>query len=217
MSIYQSNRAKDEQKSFLILHGLNGSPEGHWQYWLAEELQKRGHLVSFPQLPSSESPNFLYWLSLLHLEMQAAEPGVTVIAHSLGAYLWLYYASIAGAVRAERVLLVAPPGVNEIKATGRVRGLLESELSPTRIHSASKDLLLVASEADPYCKAGVRSVYANPLGLEYLELPEWAAHVNIDSGFGPWPAVLKWSLGGAKSAFLSVDAGYLDEALLRSS
>ncbi len=214
---YQYKKIKNENKSFLILHGLNGSPKEHWQYWLAEELHEMGHSVSFPTLPSSESPNLLYWLSLLHLEMQAAGPDVTVIAHSLGAYLWLQYASIAGAVRAERVLLVAPPGLNEIRATGRVRDLPDIELSPTRIHSTSKRTLLVASEADPYSRAGARQEYANPLGLEYVELPEWAAHINIESGFGEWPSVLQWALGAPNSVFLNTNTRYFKEPMLKSS
>lgn len=30
---------------FLIMHGWNGSPPGHWQYWLVQELRKKGELV----------------------------------------------------------------------------------------------------------------------------------------------------------------------------
>ena len=38
--------------AYLILHGWqNHRPEGHWQRWLAGELEARGHVVRYPQLP----------------------------------------------------------------------------------------------------------------------------------------------------------------------
>ena len=197
------------RRSFLILHGLDGSPEGHWQHWLAGELASRGHDVCFPEFPTNENPNLLYWLGLLHLELLMLEADSTILAHSLGAYLWLHYASLPGATRAGRVLLVAPPGVEELRDSRRVRHLPESELVPTRIHSAAREILLVSTERDPYCAAGAENVYARPLGLRHLSLPSWAGHVNVSSGFGEWRAALEWSLGAGDEVLAATGAEHL--------
>lgn len=187
------------RNALLLIHGLDGSGEGHWQHWLAHKAAERGLNVHFPELPSKESPNLLYWLSLLHLEAVAAGAQTTLVTHSLGAYLWLHYASLKGAQRLDRVLLVAPPGETEVRESGRVRGLLNIPLDAARIRSAAREVLVIGTANDPYNQKGAEQSYAKPLGLPYLGLPASAGHINIESGFGPWPFALEWTQKRKKS------------------
>ena len=54
---------------------------------------------------------------------------------------------------------------------------------------------LVAGDDDAYCPEGVQAVYGDPLGLTAEVLPG-AAHLDLDAGYGSWPAVLEWCLDG---------------------
>lgn len=49
----------------------------------------------------------------------------------------------------------------------------------------------MASDNDPYCPEGAPAVFATPLGLDSDLLPG-GAHLDLDAGYGPWPAVLDW-------------------------
>lgn len=180
--------------SFVILHGLDGSPEGHWQMWLAAELKKRGCEVLAADLPHKSRPDLAVWLDEMHRILKTAGRGAVVVAHSLGALSWLHYASMPDAVRVLRVLLVAPPGGCDIDRTGRVLGRMNLRFDRRRIHAAADQVLLVGSENDPICTKGFITEYAVPLGLPFLRLGDEARHVNIESGYGPWPFALEWCL-----------------------
>lgn len=184
----------------LILHGWNGSPPGHWQDWLAEELRDAGCAVRFPNLPKCELPCPDRWGAALHPELEAlaALPHGAervVVCHSLGCVLWLREAHrIAPEHRVDRVVLVAPPcpGADVPELVG---------FYPTRAQQADVErasaapTLLVCSDNDPFCPGtGPAEHWGLPLGLE-LDLLPGQGHLNVDAGYGAWPAMADWVLG----------------------
>ena len=98
-----------ESRSFLILHGLEGSGPGHWQTWLTARLRADTERVAYPDLPDAEMPSLHSWRETLNGEL-AAQPDVetVVVCHSLACLLYLHHVADGGA-QAQRVLLVAPP------------------------------------------------------------------------------------------------------------
>ena len=183
----------------LILHGWqNHRPEGHWQRWLAAGLEASGTLVRYPQLPEPDEPVLDDWLAALDEELGGTDPArLTVVTHSLGCLLWLAYAARraeagASAPIARRVVLVAPA------APEVLRGIPEiAEFAPTidddRLRAAlaataSEGATIVAGDADPYCPGGAESVFAKPLGAEFVVVPG-GGHLTIEDGFGPFPLV----------------------------
>ncbi len=191
---------REPSPTFFIVHGLDGSPHGHWQRWLERELLNLGYRVQFPDFPSKEAPHLLSWIEPLHTALSEAGPDVTVIAHSLGAFCWMQYASLSHASRVGRVLLVAPPGMAELDGSHRITGHRLIPLKKERIGRAAQDILIAGSLNDPYCMRGFIDEYAVPLDLPRLSLPDRFGHVNIESGHGPWPFALYWSLAGIRSA-----------------
>ncbi|MET8859900.1 alpha/beta hydrolase [Streptomyces sp. NPDC004579] len=183
------------RRSFLILHGWqNHRPEGHWQHWLAGRLGELGQHVVYPQLPDADDPDLEVWLTELarHLDALRGSERV-VVAHSLGAVLWLHAAArgLPGAVGVDRVLLVAPPSASVLAGLPEIAGFTLTEKGftlpgPTR---------LVAGDDDPYCPEGADAVYGDPLGVPARILPG-AGHLGMDAGYGPWPSVLEWCLDG---------------------
>ncbi|MDX6742043.1 RBBP9/YdeN family alpha/beta hydrolase [Actinocorallia sp. A-T 12471] len=177
----------------LVLHGWqNHRPEGHWERLLAEELAGRGVAVSYPQLPDPDDPDLEVWLGELvrHLD-ELPGPEKVVVCHSLACTLWLH-AAARGLVRADRVLLVAPPSPEFCAGEPEIADFVPPRLSAERVAETGA-VRLAASENDPYCAGGALAVYGRPLGLDGDLLPG-AGHVDLGAGYGRWPSVLAWCL-----------------------
>lgn len=183
----------------LILHGWqNRRPAGHWQHWLADQLDSGGVRVRYPQLPEPDAPVLDDWLDELESQLAGTDPaGLTVVAHSLGCLLWMAYAARraeSGATRAvaRRVLLAAPAaprvlrGVPEIAAFAPV---LDGEAARRALAATALERpIVVASDEDPYCPEGAERCYAIPLALEFV-LVDGGGHLTMDDGYGPFPLV----------------------------
>jgi predicted alpha/beta hydrolase family esterase len=67
------------------------------------------------------------------------------------------------------------------------------------VRAAADTTRLVCSDDDPYCPArGAAEHWARPLDLEVDELPG-AGHLNVEAGYGPWPAMEDWCLGRVRT------------------
>jgi predicted alpha/beta hydrolase family esterase len=180
--------------SFLILHGWqNHRPEAHWQHWLADRLAERGHHVAYPQLPDPDDPALEAWLGALEGQLAALGNGERVVlAHSLSAVLWLHAVArdLPGVADVDRVLLVAPPSATVLVRHPQVTEFAPPPLDGLELPAATR---LVAGDDDPYLPEGAQAAYGDPLGLP-AELLPGAAHLDLDAGYGSWPAVLEWCL-----------------------
>ncbi|GAA4137909.1 RBBP9/YdeN family alpha/beta hydrolase [Leifsonia shinshuensis] len=178
-------------RAFLILHGWdNFRPPGHWQFELAAALRARGERVVYPQLPDAERPEVDAWREAAAAALaEAAADGarVTVVAHSLGAMLWLG-ARPADDSAVERVLLVAPPSPGFLLDNPEVAAF--AALAPSRPGAETR---IVASDADPCNPEGAAAVFAGPLGLPLTTIPD-GGHLTLASGYGTWPSVFEWCL-----------------------
>jgi len=181
---------------FLILHGLGGSNAGHWQVWIAGRLRDQGAWVSFPELPDSDAPQLSAWQEVLErelLELADGDGERVILAHSLGAALWLWHTSRVDVhTRPHRVLLVAPPCTSLHHP--EIAGFLPVDADRSTVAGAAGETRLVCADDDPHCPAGAAAVYGEPLGLE-VELIPGAGHLNSDAGYGPWPHLEAWCLG----------------------
>jgi uncharacterized protein len=179
-------------RSFLILHGLEGSGPGHWQRWLAGRLRQRGENVRFPELPDPYDPKPEEWLAALQPELAALEGERVVLCHSLGCLLWLLNSRDGATGVADRVLLVAPPCTDEVEPVVRFR---PDGVDASHVRAAARATRMLCSDADPYCPAGPAATFGDPLELDY-ELIPGGGHLNTDAGYGPWPEVEEWALRG---------------------
>jgi predicted alpha/beta hydrolase family esterase len=177
-------------RSFLILHGLEGSGPDHWQTWLSGRLRERGEHVRYPDLPDPFDPHPDDWLAALRPELAALEGERIVLCHSLATLLWLLHARSGATDAADRVLLVAPPCTDDVEPVVRFR---PDGVTAEDVRRAAKSTRMLCSDADPYCPAGAASTFGDPLVLDYEVIPG-AGHLNTDAGYGPWPEVESWSL-----------------------
>lgn len=187
-------------RRFLILHGVeNWRPREHWQWWLAEELRRRGEQVLYPQLPSPSSPALDEWLTVLHGELaQLGDGERIVVAHSCSVALWLLATpEITAEEQVDRVALIAPPGPSAF--TAPYRAFLPVGIDRAAVARASYNApIVVSSDNDPYCPEGpgaYTSTYTDALDLNHHVIPN-AGHLSSNEGYGPWPAILNWCLTG---------------------
>src|SRR5436305_476946 len=68
-------------RSFLILHGWQGSGPDHWQTWLARRLADAGEDVRYPDFPEPDFPQVEDWAQTLHAELAECEAECTVLCH----------------------------------------------------------------------------------------------------------------------------------------
>ncbi|WP_327428880.1 alpha/beta hydrolase [Streptomyces sp. NBC_01236] len=192
----KTTKATNVTKNFLILHGWqNRRPDAHWQHWLADRLTELGHHVTYPQLPDPDDPDLEVWLTELvrHLDgLRGAGSERVVLAHSASAVLWLHaVARGVPGLDVDRVLLVAPPSASVLVRLPEIAAFAPPPLDFT----PPGPTLLVAGDDDPYCPEGALAVYGDPLGVP-TEIIPGAAHLDLDAGYGSWPAVLEWCLDG---------------------
>ncbi|MFC6238850.1 RBBP9/YdeN family alpha/beta hydrolase [Longivirga aurantiaca] len=188
---------------FLVLHGLtNRRPEGHWERRLAAALRLAGHVVVYPQLPDTDSPDLTTWLDLLDAELaildEAGDGPLTVVGHSLGAVAWLHAVARGLAVRPARVLLVAPAGHSALADAAPAFALRPADGSPTaeQVAASAGSTLLVWSGDDAWCDEGVDVVFGEPLGIPVVLVPG-GGHLALGDGYGEWPDVIAWAESGA--------------------
>ncbi|MDQ2585999.1 RBBP9/YdeN family alpha/beta hydrolase [Saccharothrix yanglingensis] len=182
----------------LILHGLGGSGPAHWQNWLAGELAHHGGTVDLPQFTGPDSPRLAVWLDELrtHLAAMPTSSERVVVAHSLAGLLWLHHAAgeFDGALRVDRVLLVAPPAPDYADEP-LIHEFLHPAADSGALRRAAASTRLVVGGDDRYCPVGKAKLLAEALRVEVDVILD-GGHLNADSGYGPWAAVLKWVRSG---------------------
>ncbi|MBM7655627.1 RBBP9/YdeN family alpha/beta hydrolase [Neobacillus cucumis] len=176
------------QQHFLIIHGLGGSGQDHWQTWLADTLREKNYQVTYPTFSSYDSPDLKMWLKELDeaIDTIPANTELTVITHSLGCILWLHYAAIKTKKLAKRVILVAPPSPAITLTSAKT--FFPVPLSSDHLSRTAEDILFILSNNDPYCNIEDANNYLS-LAHPSIVIPN-AGHINPASGHGKWQTIL---------------------------
>ncbi|HVV20848.1 MAG TPA: alpha/beta hydrolase [Pseudonocardiaceae bacterium] len=181
----------------LLVHAYAGETTGHWQSWLAGRLAHQGVRVDLLTFTDPDKPVQDYWLAELgeHLDAAPADADRIVLAHGVGAALWLYHAAArpSRSRRVERVLLVAPPGPEWHEAN--VRAFEPAPVDRVGIAQAAATTRLVTSDNDPTRSVDQARALAEELLIEWDVIPG-AGRFDEESGYGHWPAVLDWTRSG---------------------
>lgn len=181
----------------LLAHAYAGQTEHHWQSWLAGRLAHQGVLVDLLTFADPDKPELAYWLDELHEHLDAAPEDAerVVLAHAVGAALWLHHAAArpTPARRVDRVLLVAPPGQQWHEAN--VREFEPAPVDVVGVRQAAAYTRLVTSDNDPTRSVDEARALAERLDVDWDLIPG-AGQIAADSGYGRWPSVLSWATTG---------------------
>lgn len=162
----------------LIIPGLHGSPDGHWQ----TVLQSQTPFARRVEQDNWDAPVLDRWLDRL-ITSAAANPGAIAVAHSLGCILVAHAALRAPQIKIGGALLVAPADVeSNIAAFPQLRNFAPMPTAPLPFPS-----IVVASNNDPFMSLSRATALATEWGSEFVNIGD-AGHINIASGYGYWPA-----------------------------
>jgi hypothetical protein len=156
----------------LIVPGLDGSPEPHWQHWWAATDPKA--LLVDLSTPSRPVP--AVWETEL-ASMILHHPDSILVGHSLGAVLIVRLLATWPHLRVRGAMLVAPA---ETRGKDRVRQF--GAIPELRLDIPT---MVVASRNDPWMAFDRAADLAKAWGSDLVDLG-LAGHINVASGFGPW-------------------------------
>ena len=159
--------------TILIVPGWRDSGPGHWQSLWAEQLPGAVRV----QQDDWITPSRKAWITSITRTILEQPGPVVIAAHSLGCIATTHLPADA-ASRIQGALLVAP-------ADPERRSVL-ADFAPVPYQSLPYRSILVASNNDPYCPVRTAGAYARAWGSEFVRLQN-AGHINLESGFGPWP------------------------------
>ena len=165
--------AMSTSPTIVIVPGWRDSGPGHWQSLWAESIAGAVRV----QQDNWISPTRSAWVSRIAETVLAQDGPVVLVAHSLGCIACTHLPSEAVA-RIQGALMVAP-------ADPERRAPLV-DFAPVPYQTLPFRSVLVASSNDPYCPVRTAGAYARSWGSEFVRLQN-AGHINLDSGFGPWP------------------------------
>lgn len=158
----------------LIIPGLAGSPEGHWQaIWCEDRDGSR-----FVEQKNWDRPDLDLWRAELERALAACD-GAYLVAHSLGCVLVAHMAQSPLRDRIRGALLVAPCDLDRTEALhpGLIRfgGMPKAALPfPT---------VLIGSRNDPYITEERARSFAAGWGSRFVDMGA-VGHINRASGFG---------------------------------
>lgn len=160
----------------LIVPGLNGSDEGHWQrHWLLEDSE-----AQLVDQQNWECPVLGDWLERLEAALAATESAY-IVAHSLGCLLVANMATRPVASKIRGALLVAPAHLDRVEAMHPcIVRFGAFPRSPLTFPS-----LVVGSMNDPYMNPDELARTAADWGSDIVNLGS-VGHINIAAGFGRW-------------------------------
>lgn len=161
----------------LIVPGLGGSANDHWQSHLERSLPNTFRV----QQEDWERPDLTDWVERLAGSVEA-RPGGVLVAHSLGCPLVAHLAGRRPDLPVAAALLVAPADVDSARHTpSHTRGFAPIPCQPLPFPS-----IVVASTNDPFMALDRAINLAHTWGAEFVDVGA-CGHINIASGFGPWP------------------------------
>jgi len=175
-------------KNTLIIPGYLGSGDAHWQTWLEQQIPSAQRVEQ-----NWDRPVLTEWAYNINAALNTLEYPAWLVAHSFGCLASI----LAANENPEKVLglmLVAPADPERFDGAGvkSWRGYGASE--SIRANISTKPLpvpsLLIASDNDPWMQASKAQLWGDCWGSQTLTLKA-AGHINVDSGFGPWPDGLK--------------------------
>jgi predicted alpha/beta hydrolase family esterase len=168
----------DHSEKILVLPGLNGSLDGHWQrHWLEDY----PHSEIVEQQDWSK-PDVEQWVKAVEKRIDELGTAVYIIGHSLGSILGAHLSNSRIAPKIKGAMLVAPCDLDIV-----------AQMHPSSVEFGKQPdwnirfpSLLIGSEDDHYMPLERLHETSALWNAELASLGS-AGHINIVSGFGRWP------------------------------
>ena len=164
----------------VIVPGLHGSGAEHWQSWLQHQVDGAVRV----EQDDWSAPDLGRWSERVAETVAALGPGPhVVVAHSFGCLATVRAATTHPSLGIAQALLVAPAEPSRFDIA---RALPQARLAMRSC--------VVASDNDPWMAATQAHAWALRWGSDWINLGN-AGHINVDSGYGPFPLAREWAAG----------------------
>lgn len=180
----------------VIVPGVGGSEAQHWQSWLQQQLVSSSRV----QQKHWDRPVLNEWVAQFVKTVAAIKSPVQIVAHSFGCLTSV--AALAEHpelnVQVKNLVLVAPANPARFGEAGFARHSLTDYKA--YFHGLSIDVptTLLISENDPWLGYVDALQLAESWKLTPINLGP-VGHINVASGFGPFPEILNYLLPEKKS------------------
>jgi uncharacterized protein len=161
--------------TFIMLPGIGGSGEDHWQ-----TLWERSHpLMKRFNPPDWDKPELSTWCRALQDAIDAADPPIILVAHSLSCLLVAHWAMESRSKVAGAFLVSVPdPEAPAFPSAANSFRKAPSTALPFRS-------IIIASTNDPYGSIGYMEKRAREWNSELVNAGEHG-HINASSNLGEW-------------------------------
>jgi len=169
---------RTSEAEILIVPGLGGSGDDHWQSRWNEKLPTARRIIQDDWLnPSREA-----WTQHLAADVAQAAMPVIFVAHSLGVLAVIHAVPLIDVTKVKGAFLVAPPSLATIRDIAAVDSAFAQEIETPLPFPA----VVIASRNDPYATFAESETLASKLGAAFADAG-MSGHINVESGHGPWP------------------------------
>lgn len=170
-------RPHGKELPVIIVPGLGGSTPDHWQSYFERSIAGATRMGGVDW----NKPDLCEWADSLR-RCIGERPDCLLVAHSLGCTLIAHLAKQNPDLPVRGAFLVAPADVDKSAALA-VNACSFSEM-PRQI--LPFPAITVASRNDPYISFERAKTFAAGWASRLIDAGQ-AGHINVASGFGPWP------------------------------
>ena len=165
------------QLPVIIVPGLGGSGPDHWQSHFERSIPAATRLAGIDW----NKPDLREWTHALCRSV-GTRPGCLLVAHSLGCTLIAHVARQYPNLPVNGAFLVAPADVDE--SSDLAANVCTFRAMPRQ--ALPFPTITVASRNDPYMRFERAEFFAAGWSSHLIDAG-YAGHINVASGYGPWP------------------------------
>ena len=180
--------------NYIIIHGTEGYPEETWIPYLKQNLEKEGHTVYVPQLPSPEGQSKEAWCATLREKTPTFGKDTVLIGHSCGATCILHILeSVKEPVK--KAICVSPLihkiGIEKYDKLNET--FINHSFDWNKIKNNAKEGLILHGDNDLYVPLSHPKEVSENTNFP-LTLIQNGGHLNATAGFTEFPKLLKLAL-----------------------
>ncbi len=175
----------------VIVPGVGGSEAQHWQSWLQQQLVSSSRV----QQKHWDRPVLSEWVAQFVKTVAAVKAPIQIVAHSFGCLTSV--AALAEhpelSAKVKNLVLVAPANPARFGEAGFARHSLTDYKQYFHQLNIDVPTTLLISENDPWLGYFDALQLAQAWNLTPINLGQ-VGHINVASGFGPFPDILNYML-----------------------
>ncbi|MFW2077262.1 RBBP9/YdeN family alpha/beta hydrolase [Acinetobacter sp. ULE_I010] len=184
----------------VIVPGVGGSDHKHWQTWLQNQLthSTRVHQKNW------DKPILQLWVKELVKVLNATDHPIQIVAHSFGCLTCVaaLHEHPELITKVKKLVLVAPANPERFGSNGFAAdsiGNYKTYFYGLKIRVPTEILI---SENDPWFNFDDVQNLTKAWHIKAVNLGN-VGHINVASGFGPFPEIFNHMIPEQKSAFIS--------------